>query len=165
MQLGNYFKYSSSSWSATSTQDLLFVLSSSSAGTSLAVSAVPNYSHGWVLPATNPFSFDGADCGTVAGNGALASYTIPEQIATTHHTLKLQSVNGWGYIGSGVNPSGYASVNSGSGKTVSSSGSAGSGYHWHLWLDGVIDLGHSTATVPAQTNGTVHTVTEVATPN
>jgi hypothetical protein len=163
---GNYSNYASSAWAATATTDLLFAVLSGNAGTTLAVVATPVYANGYVCPSVgSPLLFDGVACGTVAGTGLTASYTIPEQVDGTNHTLVNQFIKGWGATSVAATPTGYSATSSGSARTFSSSGSAGAGYHWHIWLDGVIDLGNSPASCPARTDGTYHVITQVATPN
>jgi hypothetical protein len=164
---GNYSQYASSAWSATATTDLLFAVISGNAGTTLAVVATPAFANGYVFQraAISPLLFDGVGVGTVAGSGLTASYTIPEQLALTRHTLVNTCIKGWGATSSQASPTGYYAATSGTGVSYTAQGSAGSGYHWHLWLDGTIDLGHSPKTVSAQTDGTIHVITQVATPN
>jgi hypothetical protein len=162
---GNYSQYASSAWASTATTDLLFAVISGNAGTTLSVVGTPLYANGYVCPTSNPLLFDGVSVGAVAADGLTASYTIPEQIGGTVHTMLNQFIKGWGVTSAVATPLGYRGVTSGTAMSYTAQGSAGAGYHWHLWLDGIIDLGHSVASCPAQTNGTYHVITQVATPN
>jgi len=135
-------------------------------GNTQAVTATADTANGYVINSATPFALDDLTYhhGSVDAAGT-ASYTVPDQTQNTFHQLRCSFSVGWGGFGTVCTPTGYSKVASGSTKVYTAAGSAGVGFHWHIWLDGATDLGHSPATVPAQTDGTYHEITQVVTPN
>ena len=85
---------------------------------------------------------------------------IPKQFAGTGHGLWVNSLLGWGVYPVGdCTPAGYAGVTSGGTKAYSRITVPGSGYHSQWYLDGSRVGGNTSSyTIPAQTNGTIHTI-------
>lgn len=135
-------------------------------GNTLAVTSVADTANGYVQASTTPFSLDDATYhhGSVDAVGA-GSYTVPDQTANTLHQLKCRYTVGWGSFGTTCTPTGYSYNVSAATRTYTAAGAPAALHHWHIWLDGATDLGHSPAVVPAQTNGTYHAVTQVETDN
>jgi hypothetical protein len=126
-------------------------------GGTLTVSASINSlgaSLGYVFSTSNPFKLDGANVGTVAGNGLSASYTIPAQTNNTLHQICAQPVIGWRISTAGTTSAGNFLVGSGNGYSATRSGS-----NTKWYLDGLLVFTGTSYTVPAQTNGTYHTLT------
>ena len=135
-------------------------------GATLAVTSTSDTANGYVQASATPFSLDDATFhhGTVDAAGT-GSYTVPAQTDNTWHQLKGSFSVGWGSFGTTCTPTGYSYNVSAATRTYTAVGDAGAGNHWHIWLDGATDLGHSPAVVPAQADGSYHAVTQVATPD
>ncbi len=134
-------------------------------GATLAVTSTADTANGYVQASATPFSLDDAvfHHGTVDSAGA-GSYTVPAQTDNTWHQLSGSFAIGWGCSSAVATPTGYSKIASGGTPTYTAAGAPGPGEHWHIWLDGATDLGHSPAVVPSQTNGTYHVITQVSTP-
>lgn len=141
------------------------VLQVMASGATLAVTSTSDTANGYVQASATPFSLDDFvfHHGSVAVDGT-ASYTVPAQTDNTWHQLRGSFSVGWGCSSTVATPTGYSYTGSGSHRTYTAQGSAGGGSHWHILVDGN-DLGNSPASVPEQTDGTYHVVTQVATPD
>ena len=131
----------------------------------LAVTSTADTANGYVQASATPFSLDDATFhhGAVDAAGT-GSYTVPAQTDNTWHQLCGFFVVGWGSFGTTCTPTDYSYNASAAARAYTAAGEPGIGEHWHIWLDGATDLGHSPAVVPAQTNGSYHAVTQVSTP-
>jgi hypothetical protein len=163
--LGNGCYFDSSSWKNVA-NDMLFVVTSTNDGATLAVTALAYHVLGFVFSA-NPILFDGVAYGTVDAIGSSASWIVPKQFGGTVHALSVSTLLGWGvYPIGGCTPAGYAGVQSGAAKGYTRSSTPGSGYHSQWYLDGSPVGGNtSTYTIAAQTNGTIHTIEHQIQPN
>jgi len=127
--------------------------------------ATPDNAKGYINPKTNTFRLDAATVNPTSIDTTDAHYTIPAQANYSCHTIRSQFILGWTLTGgANILLAGYNSVQSGNGLSVEATGSAGSGKHWHIWVDG-IDRGHSPYAMPVQTNGSNHSAEAIATPN
>lgn len=128
-------------------------------GNTLAVVFTPRTANGYVCPETNPFTLDGAGCGTTDASGEHADYTVPDQAANSLHQLLGRPFKGFGVVASSTTTNGYHAVASGGTHLFTQ---AIGGAHWQWKLDGAnVGTDNQTYTVPAQTDGTFHTVTVV----
>jgi hypothetical protein len=162
---GNGTYFDSSSWKNVA-NDMLFAVTSTADGASLAVTAYSYFVLGFVFSGT-PILFDGVAYGTVDAIGSCATWTVPKQFGGSVHALSVSTLLGWGvYPIAGCTPAGYAGVQSGSTKGYTRSSTPGSGYHSQWYLDGSpVGTNSSTYTIPAQTNGTIHTIEHQIQPN
>jgi hypothetical protein len=120
------------------------------------VHAIPNNDDGYVL---NGWNLDGVDEAATATNENI--YVVPAQTLGTIHKLKPRTILGWSIVGDGsVTVPGYRPVSSGSGSAYTQNiGSPPPGMKYQWDLDGYdMGINHDHVTVPAQTNGTNHTI-------
>jgi len=133
-------------------------------GATQAVSAVADTANGYVIASATPYSLDsGAYTLGVVDSAGTASYTVPAQTDNTLHQIRCSYALGWGSYSATPTPTGYSYNASAATRNYTAVGSPPPGEHWHIWLDGTTDLGHSPANVPAQTNGSYHVITQVST--
>jgi len=124
-------------------------------GATLPVSSTSDIANGYVYASATPFSFDNGafSLGAVDSAGA-GSYTVPAQTNNTWHQLRGSYAVGWGVYCTGTTSDGYHAV--GSAATYAATRS-GSNTKWYL--DTILVYEGTAYTVPAQTNGTYHTLT------
>ncbi len=110
------------------------------------------------MNSATPFKLDAtSSLGSVASDGT-ASYTVPSQTNNTWHQLKCSISVGWGITASGTTANGYSKVASGGTKQYTRSGTGNK--NWYL--DGAWVFLGTTYTVPAQADGTYHTIEATA---
>jgi hypothetical protein len=127
--------------------------------------ATPSNANGYINPKTNGFLRDTTLVTATSVDATDAHYTVPAQTNYTCHQCRPQFVKGWTCThGANLTLAGYNSILSGNGWTVTATGSAGAGKHWHIWVDGM-DCGHSPYAMPVQADGSNHTAEAIATPN
>ena len=132
-------------------------------GNTKVATATPTTGNGYVC---HGWQLDGGAWTTYPFNGNVAEYTVAAQTVDTTHTLNSRFLLGWCVTGTATtNKNGYNAVSSGATLAVSQVG-RGAGYHCAWYLDGNLVGGTGDSyTIPAQANGSSHTIDVQFVPN
>ena len=122
-------------------------------GSVLNVTATPYAANGYICTKTVAFTLDGANVNPTTNAGTSCTYNVPSQTLGSMHVLIFLPIVGWGCTASGTTNDGYSSATSGNAIAYTRSGS-----NTKWYLDGNLVYTGTSYTVPAQTNGTTHTL-------